>query len=50
MKKVLHITFCALMGLLLLRPAVAQVAVGISVGFAPPALPVYEQPACPGEG
>jgi WXXGXW repeat (2 copies) len=28
----------------------AQVAVGISVGFAPPALPVYEQPICPSEG
>src|ERR1700690_2800646 len=30
------------------RPA--QVAVGISVGFAPPPLPYYEQPFCPGEG
>ena len=28
----------------------AQVAVGISVGFAPPELPVYEQPICPGDG
>jgi hypothetical protein len=28
-------------------PAPAQVAVGITVGFAPPALPVYEQPVCP---
>src|SRR5579862_3165340 len=27
----------------------AQVSIGISVGFAPPALPVYEQPPCPGE-
>lgn len=26
-----------------------QVAVGISVSFAPPAIPVYEQPICPGE-
>src|ERR1700682_3839752 len=36
-------------------PAIAptasgQVAVGISVGFAPPAIPVYEQPICPGDG
>lgn len=31
-------------------PAQAQVAVGISVGFAPPAIPVYTQPVCPGEG
>src|SRR6202790_143164 len=30
--------------------ASAQVAVGISVGFAPPAIPVYEQPICPGDG
>jgi hypothetical protein len=28
----------------------AQVSVGISVGFAPPPLPVYEQPICPGDG
>jgi len=28
----------------------AQVAVGITVGFAPPDLPVYEQPICPEEG
>src|SRR5262249_35718224 len=30
-------------------PAHAQVAVGVSVNFAPPDLPVYEQPPCPGE-
>jgi hypothetical protein len=28
----------------------AQVSIGISVGFAPPPLPVYEQPLCPAEG
>jgi WXXGXW repeat (2 copies) len=28
----------------------AQVSVGISVSFAPPELPVYEQPICPDEG
>jgi WXXGXW repeat (2 copies) len=28
----------------------AQVAVGISVGFAPPEIPVYEQPVCPADG
>jgi hypothetical protein len=48
MKQILRITFCALLGLILLRSAPAQVA--ITVGFAPPALPVYEQPVCPGEG
>jgi len=43
----------AVAGLLPLWPsgtARAQVAVGISVNFAPPALPVYTQPLCPGEG
>jgi WXXGXW repeat (2 copies) len=34
----------------LCAPASAGVAVGISVGVAPPPLPVYEQPACPGPG
>src|SRR6266567_3906836 len=29
-------------------PSCAQVSVGISVTFAPPALPVYVQPFCPG--
>ena len=28
----------------------AQVSIGVSVGFAPPALPVYVQPACPVDG
>ena len=31
-------------------PATGQVAIGISVGFPPPELPVYVQPICPGEG
>jgi len=40
----------ALFGTLSIPPvAQAQVAVGVSVSFAPPDLPVYEQPACPGE-
>jgi hypothetical protein len=30
--------------------AAAQVSIGISVGFAPPPIPVYEQPICPQEG
>ena len=28
----------------------AQISVGIAVRIAPPVLPVYEQPLCPGEG
>jgi WXXGXW repeat (2 copies) len=31
-------------------PSSAQIAVGISVRIGPPALPVYEQPLCPGPG
>src|ERR1700721_3824900 len=30
--------------------ASAQIGVGISVGFGPPAIPVYEQPICPADG
>jgi len=30
--------------------ASAQIGVGISVNFGPPALPVYEQPTCPADG
>jgi hypothetical protein len=30
--------------------AFPQIGVGISVSFGPPALPVYEQPICPGDG
>jgi hypothetical protein len=38
-------------GMLALSAAAhAQIAVGISVGFAPPELPVYEQPICPADG
>jgi hypothetical protein len=31
-------------------PSLAQVGVVVSVGYAPPELPVYEQPICPGDG
>ena len=38
-------------GLALLSLSMSSVGqVVISVGFAPPALPIYEQPICPGEG
>src|SRR5271163_3038814 len=30
--------------------APAQIGIGISVNFGPPALPVYEQPICPADG
>ncbi|MGA9788557.1 MAG: YXWGXW repeat-containing protein [Candidatus Sulfotelmatobacter sp.] len=35
---------------ILALPAPAQIGVGISVRIGPPALPVYEQPLCPGPG
>jgi hypothetical protein len=36
--------------LVVAQPALAQVAVGISVRVGPPALPVYAQPVCPAPG
>ena len=35
---------------MLMMPAGSVAQVSITVSFAPPALPVYEQPPCPGEG
>jgi WXXGXW repeat (2 copies) len=35
---------------MLLIPATSSARVGISITIAPPALPVYVQPACPGDG
>ena len=45
------LVFALLVMLIAAHPATssAQVAVGITVGFAPPDLPVYEQPICPGD-
>ncbi|MGP8251310.1 MAG: YXWGXW repeat-containing protein, partial [Terracidiphilus sp.] len=51
MKKALRFLLLALLVPLMLqsaKPATAQWFVGIHVGFGPPALPVYEQPICPG--
>jgi hypothetical protein len=59
MRRALNISIVALLALVLFKPASAQVSIGInigmpevamSVGFAPPPLPVYDQPPCPGEG
>ena len=35
---------------LLAMSAAAYAQVSISISFAPPELPVYDQPLCPGEG
>jgi hypothetical protein len=40
----------SLIVLIFAHSAFAQIAVGISVNFGPPALPVYEQPILPAEG
>jgi hypothetical protein len=51
--KLLRALVPALLVLVLLAgpaPATAAVSIGISVGFAPPELPVYEQPPVPGPG
>jgi len=40
----------AIVAALALAPAASFAGVFISVGFAPPALPVYVQPICPGDG
>jgi hypothetical protein len=37
-------------GALIAAPAASFAGIFISVGFAPPALPVYAQPICPGDG
>ena len=46
--RMFRVSLFALM--LLAIPASSFAGVFIQVGFAPPALPVYEQPACPGDG
>src|ERR1035437_1462912 len=36
--------------LILAIPAVSFAQVGVAISIGPPALPVYEQPICPGDG
>jgi hypothetical protein len=49
MRKIAFVSFLlfVLAAIYTVPAAPAQVAVGITVGFAPPALPLYEQPVCP---
>lgn len=48
-----RVSICALLFSVILvvlsHGASAQMTVGVSVSFGPPALPVYEQPICPGD-
>src|SRR5438445_10306874 len=48
--RLLVITIAMVMSFAASQAAFSQVAIGVSVNFAPPELPVYEQPICPGEG
>jgi hypothetical protein len=48
MKQFVRVMLLALFCVVMLHRATAQVA--ITVGFGPPALPVYEQPLCPEDG
>ena len=41
---------CSFVLLVFSHGASAQIGIGISVDFGPPALPVYEQPICPADG
>jgi len=36
--------------LMMALPAISSAAIIFSIGFAPPPLPIYEQPVCPGDG
>ena len=47
---VVRYLFLALLLLAVSAASFAQIRIGISVGFAPPPIPVYEQPICPGDG
>src|ERR1700733_5200200 len=50
MKKIEKVLLLACLMFFAASAANAQVSIGISVGIAPPELPVYVQPACPVEG
>ena len=50
MISLIRLLFFALFLLAVSAASFAQIGIGISVGFAPPPLPVYEQPICPAEG
>jgi hypothetical protein len=50
MRRTFQSLMFVLLSLALLRPVTAQVGISISVGFAPPPIPEYEQPPCPQEG
>ncbi len=50
MRKVLIIPVFLMALFAMAMPTASQAQIGITVSFGPPALPVYEQPLCPGDG
>src|ERR1700674_5575781 len=51
--RIISVVRCLFLALFLVAVSAAsfaQIGIGISVGFAPPPIPVYEQPICPGDG
>jgi WXXGXW repeat (2 copies) len=48
--KLYYLLFSAFIILAGVSASRAEVSVGVSINIAPPALPVYEQPVCPGDG
>jgi hypothetical protein len=48
-KRLLRVALLAFCAVIFLQPTYGQ-AVAVSVSFGPPALPVYDLPACPGDG
>ena len=49
MTRWISIAALAVLALMFSAPASAQVSIGVAITTAPPDLPVYEQPLCPGE-
>lgn len=49
MSRFLRVALLAFCAVIFLQPTYGQ-AIGITVSFGPPALPVYDLPACPGDG
>jgi hypothetical protein len=48
MKHILRTMLLALIAIAFIKPISAQI--GVTVAFDPPALPIYDQPVCPGDG
>jgi hypothetical protein len=49
-KKIVGLLLLATLFFMIPTPTPAQIAVGLSIRIGPPALPVYAQPICPGDG